>query len=242
MSGDYVLQVDELSVCYGRQKVLSQLTLRVARGEIVAIVGRSGTGKTTFLRATAGLEPSCGGALTLRGGVAMLFQEPVLQPWLTVRENIELPGRLGNYSVDADQFLGEVGLAGYGDARVHQLSGGMKRRVELARALAQHASLVLLDEPYASLDELTAEEMYQQLLATRDQRNVAIIVVTHNVSEALYIADRVLVLAGKPAMLTAEFALPRKQRRQRSFWTLSPDTAAIAAKLREAICGAEVLP
>jgi NitT/TauT family transport system ATP-binding protein len=146
----------------------------------------------------------------------MLFQDALLQPWLTARASVELPGKIGGFRVDARDLLASMGLKDRENAYPRELSGGMKRRVALARALAQEPDLLLLDEPYTGLDEITAARMYELLAHVVAQRRLGVLLVTHSVHEAVRIASRVLVLSGEPATVRSEVLIgaPEQQRRQ----------------------------
>jgi sulfonate transport system ATP-binding protein len=190
---------------------LQDVNIEVHAGEFVCLVGPSGCGKTTLLYALAGhLEPS-GGRISIDGvrvkgpgpDRLLVFQEPALFPWLTVRGNIVFPLRARGLSRDAararaDEFIGRVQLQGFEDARPHELSGGMRMRVQLARALAVDPAVLLMDEPFASLDAQTRGVMHQllQRIWTRDKKTV--VFVTHDVREALVLGDRVVVMAARP--------------------------------------------
>lgn len=205
---------------------LTSLTLSAEPGEFLSIVGPSGCGKTTLLRLIAGLETPSAGVVTLDGGpvdavqqaqsVGMAFQDPSLLPWLTVRGNLALPFRLTRRPVDAariDMLLSAFELEDFAAARPRHLSGGMKQRVALARALILRPRLILLDEPFGALDALTRADLNDELLRMRRRFPVTTIMATHSIEEALYLADRVLVLSGRPgrivAEVTAPFAYPR---------------------------------
>jgi NitT/TauT family transport system ATP-binding protein len=201
-----VIRILSLSAGYPGKKILEDVNLQINPGEVVALVGRSGCGKSTLLRCIAGLMTPTGGRIekSKRVQTAILFQEALLQPWLSVREIIELPGRIGSFNVDSAALLRLVRLEGCGDLRPHQLSGGMQRRVALARALAQRPDLLLLDEPYSSLDEATRNFMYEELVGLNVSNGLTVLLVTHSLTEALYIADRVVVLAGAPATVARD--------------------------------------
>lgn len=190
---------------------LYDVNIEVHAGEFVCLLGPSGCGKTTLLYALAGhLEPS-GGRISIDGVQVkgpgpdrlLVFQEPALFPWLTVRGNIVFPLRARGLSRDAararaEEFIERVQLQGFEDARPHELSGGMRMRVQLARALAVDPAVLLMDEPFASLDAQTRGAMHQllQRIWTRDKKTV--VFVTHDVREALVLGDRVVVMAARP--------------------------------------------
>jgi sulfonate transport system ATP-binding protein len=172
--------------------VLTGLDL-VVDGGVTVVLGPSGCGKTTLLRLVARLEQPDAGTVRVSGSTGMVFQEPRLMPWLTAAQNVALGRPRG--SVDTHRLLALTGLQGFEDALPHQLSGGMQHRVALARALANDPALVLMDEPFAALDHGTREEMQDLLLRVHGATGMAVLFVTHSIDEALYLGDRVVVLA-----------------------------------------------
>jgi ABC-type nitrate/sulfonate/bicarbonate transport system ATPase subunit len=195
------IRVSNLGVAYGPTSVVERVSFSVSEGEILALVGRSGIGKSTLIRCIAGLEPPHQGAIVLNGRTAVLFQEALLQPWLTVQQHIELPGRIRRFEVDASALIREVGLDGKAFAYPNQLSGGMKRRVALARALAQRPEILLLDEPTSGLDEASANRIYSLISEIVRERGLAAVLITHDIPEAARVASRVGILGGNPATL-----------------------------------------
>lgn len=187
-------------------RVLSGLDF-VQRDGITVVLGPSGGGKTTLLRLVAGMERPDAGTVRVRGTgrTGMVFQEPRLMPWLTAAQNVALGQRRGR--CDTTSLLALTGLAGFEDALPHQLSGGMQHRVALARALANGPSLVLMDEPFAALDQPTREGMQDHLLRVQATTGMNVLFVTHSVDEALYLGDRVVVLDG--GRLAADHTLSR---------------------------------
>jgi NitT/TauT family transport system ATP-binding protein len=208
-----VAGLSEVEVDYAtRGKALGPFSLTVAEGEIVALVGPSGCGKSTALRLLAGLEAPTRGEVVrtpARGETAVVFQAPTLAPWLTARANAALPLELAGVARDsaakrAMQALARVGLAGAEGARPAQLSGGMAMRVSLARALVTEPKLLLLDEPFAALDEITRRALADDVLALWASLKPAIVFVTHNVEEAVYMASRVVVMTRGPGRTAGE--------------------------------------
>jgi NitT/TauT family transport system ATP-binding protein len=183
---------------------LENLSLDMARGEFVCILGASGCGKSTLLSLVAGLDKVTSGTIEIADGrPAVMFQEPALLPWLTVRRNVELPMRI--HKVDTDErnvrvnrLLAMVGLIDFADHRPHQLSGGMRQRCALARALAQDSELLLMDEPFAALDALTRDQLHDDLNRIWQETGKTIIFVTHNVREAARLGDRVVLMTPRP--------------------------------------------
>jgi ABC-type nitrate/sulfonate/bicarbonate transport system ATPase subunit len=164
----------------------------VQRDGITVVLGPSGCGKTTLLRLIAGMDSPDAGAVRVHGRTGMVFQEPRLMPWLTAAQNVAFGQR--RPKVDSARLLALTGLAGFDDALPHQLSGGMRHRVALARALANGPSLVLADEPFAALDQRTREDMQDLLLDVQRTTGMNVLLVTHSLDEALYLGDRVVVL------------------------------------------------
>jgi len=202
-----------VEVDYARGPALGPFSLEIEAGEIVSLVGPSGCGKSTALRLLAGLEaPSRGQVLRTpgRGETAVVFQAPTLAPWLSARANVALPLELAGTAraaagVRAREALARVGLAGAEAARPAQLSGGMAMRVSLARALVTEPRLMLLDEPFAALDEITRRALADDVLRLWAGLRPAIVFVTHNVEEAVYMASRVVVMTAGPGRLAGDF-------------------------------------
>lgn len=201
-------------------EALRQVDLQVERGEFVALVGPSGCGKSTLLRLVAGLDaPTCGRILLARKPVpgcsrerTLVFQEYTLFPWLTALDNVAFGLRLAGMPRrqrrrEALALLESLGLAEFASAYPHQLSGGMQQRVAIARALAVSPRVLLLDEPFASVDALTRSQLQEELLRTWQAHGQTVLLVTHSVEEALRVADRVIILSRRPGSVRAEFAL-----------------------------------
>jgi sulfonate transport system ATP-binding protein len=197
----------------GRQ-VLDDLDLDIAPGEFVAMLGVSGSGKSTLLRVLAGLDDEVTGDVTVTGPVAVAFQEPRLLPWRRVLPNVSLGLRVPAASAVARQALAEVGLTDRADAWPLTLSGGEAQRAALARALVREPNLLLLDEPFSSLDALTRIAMHDLVLRLWKRYCPAVLLVTHDVDEALLLADRVLVLADGRIALSCPVELPRPRDRE----------------------------
>lgn len=208
------LSVRQVAVSYGAHTVLRELDVTVSSGEFVCIVGPSGVGKTTLLRCLSGLMSPTRGSVNLGDRqitspppeIAVVFQDysRSLLPWLRARENVALPlkgrgMRRAEREAKADEALASVGLADAGGKYPWQLSGGMQQRVAIARALAYDARILLMDEPFASVDAQTRFELEDLVLELRSRLGISIVLVTHDIDEAVYLSDRVVVLAGKPA-------------------------------------------
>jgi len=202
---------------HGATAVLREIDLTVRRGELVVVVGPSGCGKTTLLSVLAGHLCPSAGALERTASSRMIYQEGGLFPWLTVRENIALGLRdaRGREPVGATAKVADlvqlISLTGFEDHFPHQLSGGMRQRVELARAMASEADVLLMDEPFSALDYQTRTRMRRELLAMLRARPRTVVFVTHDIEEAVQLADRVIVLSGRPARVkrVLELKMPR---------------------------------
>jgi NitT/TauT family transport system ATP-binding protein len=194
---------------------LDRFDLAIADGEFICVVGPSGCGKTTLLRILAGLEMPTAGSVDItrrdraRPLTSMIFQETSIFPWMSVRDNVAYG--LDIRRVDAvtrrrvvDHFLELTGLAPFADAYPHQLSGGMKQRVSVARAFANDPEILLMDEPFAALDEQTKIILQQELLKLWSETRKTVLFITHSIDEALVLADRVIVLSGRPGRLKAD--------------------------------------
>jgi sulfonate transport system ATP-binding protein len=204
----------ELTREFGGRRVLDQLDLDIAPGEFVALIGRSGTGKSTLLRALAGLDREVTGELSVRGTVAVAFQEPRLLPWRRVQANVALGLRVADPRAVARAALAEVGLTERAGAWPLTLSGGEAQRAALARALVGEPSLLLLDEPFSALDALTRISMHRLVLRLWAHHRPAVLLVTHDVDEALALADRVLVLAGGRIAYSSQIDVSRPRDRE----------------------------
>jgi NitT/TauT family transport system ATP-binding protein len=222
-----IASLTDVEVDYARGRALGPLTLNIGPGETVALVGPSGCGKSTALRLMAGLEAPTRGKVARaagRGETAVVFQAPTLAPWLSARANVALPLELAGTPAQearrrADEALGRVGLAGAEAARPAQLSGGMAMRVSLARALVTDPKLLLLDEPFAALDEITRRALADDVLGLWAASRPAIVFVTHNVEEAVYMASRVVVLSKGPGRIAGDFAVEGPMPRPTHFRT-----------------------
>jgi sulfonate transport system ATP-binding protein len=210
-----VASVNGVRKRFGDSVVLDDLDLEIGAGEFVALLGRSGSGKSTLLRGLAGLEPVEQGTIDVRGRISVAFQEPRLLPWKPVATNVELAleretrGGRSERTRRAREVLAEVGLGDKGRVWPRTLSGGQAQRVSLARALAPEPDLMLLDEPFSALDALTRMEMHRLVLRLWEHHRPGILLVTHDVDEALLLADRVLVLADGRLAHQAEIRAPR---------------------------------
>ncbi|GBE66012.1 putative nitrate ABC transporter, ATP-binding protein [Mycobacterium sp. MFM001] len=229
MTAGMSLELDRIRLSYSGSAVIDDLSLTVRPGEILVLTGPSGCGKTTVLRALAGLlRPDAGRVLadgaevtTTSGERGVVFQDNALLPWRSVRSNIELALRLrgeprATRRAQADRWIGELGLTGFGDYLPKNLSGGMRQRVQLARGLAGAPRAVMMDEPFGALDTQTRVAMQRLLIDTWRTHPTTIVFVTHDVDEALTLGDRVAVLgrAGQPLRALVDVPVPRGDRPQ----------------------------
>ena len=206
---------------------LQDVSFDIARGEFVSVVGTSGCGKTTLLKIVAGLIPKSGGEVLIGGSpvegprkdIGFVFQQPVLLPWRTVLENTLLPIEvmglpLDQYRERANEILDMVGLTGFADRYPFELSGGMQQRVSITRALVYEPDVLLLDEPFGALDAMTREAMNLELLRIWSKSGKTVLFVTHSISEAIFLSDRVVALTPRPGRLadTVQVDLPRPRR------------------------------
>ncbi|HET7737430.1 MAG TPA: ABC transporter ATP-binding protein, partial [Tepidiformaceae bacterium] len=199
----------------GALLALDGVSFDVAPGEFVSVLGPSGCGKSTLLRVVAGIRPPTTGEIAIddrkpghlrdEHGLGLVFQDPSLLPWRTVLGNVRLPEMAsGPRRGAAEAAVEQVGLSEFRDYYPHQLSGGMRQRTALARALAGAPRLLLMDEPFGALDELTREEMRAELLRIWERERITVLFVTHSITEAVLLSDRVLVMTGRPGRIRAE--------------------------------------
>jgi ABC-type nitrate/sulfonate/bicarbonate transport system ATPase subunit len=230
-----VLELSGVSFAYAGLKVIDGLELTVARGELVVCVGPSGCGKSTLLALLAGHLAPTGGTITRRGQSRTIYQDGGLFPWLTVRENITAGLPRGTSAADqarkVDEWLALTQLSDFARSYPHQLSGGMRQRVELARALAAETDLLLLDEPFSALDYQTRARMRRGLIATLTERPRTVVFVTHDIEEAVQLGDRVVVLGGRPTAV--QRVLPLTMARPRT--PITPGVAEAEQTIMEEI-------
>lgn len=228
------VKIADVEKHFGRAKarvdVLREINLEIAEGEFVALLGPSGCGKSTLLRLIAGLDLPSAGSVTIGdrevSGVdsrcGVIFQEPRLLPWLSLRENVALGANLNQDKVDIDELLAKVGLAGFEKNLPREVSGGMAQRASLARGLAVNPKVLLLDEPFAALDALTRLTMQDLLLEITEGSNTTVVFVTHDIDEALHLADRVVVLAQRGNGIDEVVRVGLEKPRDRSHLDLVP--------------------
>lgn len=216
-------QVDKTYSLGNRQvlRALDTVDLSIAKGEFVAVLGPSGCGKSTILRLVAALDAPSAGRVTIDGAspkeisaahrLGVAFQDHALLPWLDVSANVALPFQVAGKAVDRariSDLLSLVGLKGFEKARTRQLSGGMRQRASIARALALHPEVLLLDEPFGALDAVTRRQMNIELQTIWQAEGITTLLVTHSVDEALFLADRIIVMSGRPGRIIRDIAVP----------------------------------
>ncbi len=232
---------------HGQIDALDDITFEIRPGEFVCLVGPSGSGKSTLLRILAGLIPPQQGRVWLDGqlvtvparSTGIVFQKANLMPWRTVLENVTLPLELEKPSGaeikrEAQELIDLVGLTGFEAAYPSGLSGGMEQRVAIARALIHHPSILLLDEPFGSLDALTRERMALELTRIWSTQKTTVVMVTHSIQEAVFLSDRVLVLTDRPGRIAADIAIQLPRPRDLSLLQ-EENFAEITGQVREAI-------
>ena len=212
----------------GCTPALEGLSLSVSAGEMVSLIGPSGCGKSTLLRLIAGLASPTSGELRIgaepitrpSAECGLMFQDHNLFPWLSVRRNIEsglvIRGLLRQRRHEVDEFLRLVGLEGFADAYPHQLSGGMAQRAALARALVNHPKVLLLDEPLGALDQFTRMRMQDEVLRVWQARRTTMVLVTHDIDEAIYMSDRIAIMTARPGRIERITEVPLERPRQRT--------------------------
>lgn len=251
------VELNDVSLTYGGQAgtlALQGTSLSVVQGEFLAVVGPSGCGKSSLMKLVTGLHPPSAGAVRVGGEVVsgpvkiagMAFQNPIMLPWRTTLDNVLLPLEIvephrRNFrrqrkenEAAAEALLATVGLAGFSQRYPWQLSGGMQQRASLCRALIHNPQLLMLDEPFAALDAFTREELWSVLQDLWLKRRFTVILVTHDLREAVYLADRVLVMSARPGRIVAErkIDLPRPRNLARTF---DPEFVEIVHELRNHI-------
>ncbi len=250
MSGS--IDVRDVSKRFGSLVALSGIDLSIAAGETVTLLGPSGCGKTTLLRLIAGLEVPTGGSISLDGAppeharthkrIGFVPQSPALLPWRTVVDNARLLLDINRRAtsepptVSVDELLREVGLDDFRDAHPHQLSGGMQQRVGLVRAFALDAPILLMDEPFAALDEITRADMRHLLGRLRERLGTTVVFVTHSVPEATFLSDRVAVMSPRPGTITDIVDVPLPHPRLPEVEDTT-DFFAVNTRLRAALRG-----
>ena len=244
------IQVQDATKIYeaktGPVHALESFSLDVAEGELITILGPSGCGKTTLLWAMSGLHALSGGQIFLDGKeirgprpheIGMMFQDANLLPWRNLRKNIEFPFEIKKRPVDGDRvgrLLEQVGLAGFETSYPRELSGGMQQRASIVRALAQDPEVLLMDEPFGALDAFTRDEMNLLLLGLWSETSKTIVFVTHNISEAIFLADRVVVLTPRPGRLAHVYEIDLARPRTIEM-TFEPDFIELIQEIKRTV-------
>ncbi|MFP3322523.1 ABC transporter ATP-binding protein [Planococcus sp. SIMBA_160] len=236
------LVLEQVSRTFGGKQVIRNVSLTAEPGEIIGLLGTSGCGKSTLLRAISGLDTEYSGTVSINGDTAkqvhkatgFIFQEPRLLPWLTVLENVRfgLEGKKEDKNAIARKYLKSVGLAESEALYPRELSGGMAQRVAIARALVTSPEILLLDEPFSALDAFTKMQLQDLLLEVWKEFRTTIVLVTHDIDEALYLCDRVLMLRGAPGEISRELAVNQQGPRLRGSEELTKAKAEILADLK----------
>jgi len=242
VGGDYAIRIENVSKTYGdgrsAVRALDDVSVDFGRGEFSCLLGASGCGKSTLLNLIAGLYHLTQGTIDTGGRTAaLMFQEPALFPWLTAEANVSLALRLRGVGrterrTCAAELLESVHLGGFGDRRPHELSGGMRQRVALARALAQDADILLMDEPFGALDAMTRDLLHDELERIWSTSGLTVVFVTHNVREAVRLADRVVLLSSRPGRVAETFEIDLERPRRIESREVGDITATITARLR----------
>lgn len=222
---------------------LDEVSCSIAAGEFVSIIGPSGCGKSTLLKLASGLLSPTGGRMRVVDRVGYVFQDATLMPWRKVRANVELPAEMAGVPKSvrrktAQEAIDLVGLGGFEEHYPHKLSGGMRMRVSLARALMTDAPLFLFDEPFGALDEITRERLNGEVLDLFDVKRFAAMFVTHSVYEAAYLSDRVIIMSPRPGRIHAEITVPFPRPRSPEI-RFDPSFAALAGEISAGLRSAE---
>jgi NitT/TauT family transport system ATP-binding protein len=245
---EYAVRLRDVTKAYDNGVMaLGPIDLDVISGEFVSLLGPSGCGKSTALRLIAGLSAPTSGVVEVarpaaakgRHPIGFVFQEPTLMPWATARENVRLPLKLAHMPLAAanmrvDEALAQVGLFEFADSYPRELSGGMKMRVSLARALVTDPDILLMDEPFAALDEITRFRLNNDLLSLWRALRKTVIFVTHSVFESVYLSQRVLVMTSRPGRIAREIGIETSEPRGEEFRT-SADYAGYCRKVSDAL-------
>ena len=244
-----LIRLDRVRKEFGRQVLaVADMTLAINRGDFISFLGPSGCGKSTALRMIAGLLPVTAGTITIappegkaEQDLGFVFQEPTLMPWGTVFDNVWLPLRLAGLSrrAAADRVRGAlvaVGLSKFEGAYPRELSGGMKMRVSIARALVTRPRILLMDEPFAALDEMTRTKLNNDVLRLASEHGLTVVFVTHSVFEAVYLSNRIAVMAARPGRVVADLTVDAPWPRSEEF-RVSAAFAAEAARVSQVLKG-----
>ncbi len=228
-----MLEIENLSFSYGSKKIIENLSLKIKKGTTSTIIGSSGSGKSTLLKMIAGLLESKNGKACSQGEIAYMMQEDMLLPWRNIMDNLSLIAELNNDSdihwrTHAKSLLQIVGLEGHEHKYPHQLSGGMRKRASLAQALLKRHPLLLLDEPFSSLDILLREKLFELLKTIQNKYNTTILMVTHDYRDAISLSDRILLL--KDRSIHSQWTITEATRKDPS------ETSELIDQIRQAAC------
>jgi NitT/TauT family transport system ATP-binding protein len=262
---DNVIDLEKVRVAFGAAKhlvtALAETSLRINHGEFVALVGPSGCGKSTILKLVAGTLTATDGNVFVAGReiganqvrIGMAFQNPTLLPWLNIRDNVMLPlkivppfkqefsqKRKTEYRDRVEASLAQVGLAGFGDKFPWQLSGGMQQRASLCRALIHDPTLLLLDEPFGALDQFTREELWEIMQNLWIEKRPTVLLVTHDLKEAAYLASRICVMQARPGRIVDDSVVPFARPRTIEV-SFEPEFVSLTQRLRERIVAARAV-
>ena len=262
---DPIIDLEKVRVSFGTGKTevtaLAETSLRIAHGEFVALVGPSGCGKSTILKLVAGTLTASQGNVFVAGRevganpvrIGMAFQNPTLLPWLNIRDNVMLPLKIvppfkqafsqlrkSEYRDRVEASLAQVGLKGFGEKFPWQLSGGMQQRASLCRALIHDPTLLLLDEPFGALDQFTREELWEIMQKLWIDKRPTVLLVTHDLKEAAYLASRICVMQARPGRIIEDRSVPFARPRTIDI-SFEPDFVALTQRLRERIVAARAI-
>jgi NitT/TauT family transport system ATP-binding protein len=251
---DPAVRLDQVAMTYrteGRSvTALADISLAVAPGEFISLIGPSGCGKSTILRIVADILKPTAGQVSVCGlspqearldhRYSFVFQEPVLLPWRNVRDNVGLPLELAGVRAETrhsrvDELLNIVRLEGFGEQMPNRLSGGMRMRASLARALTQNPPVLLMDEPFGALDEITRLQMNRELLRVWDETSAAVIFVTHSIQEAVFLSDRVVVLSSRPGKIAQIVSVDLARPRDDALLANDDNFQALCRRVRRAL-------
>jgi NitT/TauT family transport system ATP-binding protein len=260
-----VIDLERVRVTFGgatnQVTALAETSLRIAHGEFVALVGPSGCGKSTILKLVAGTLAATEGNVFVAGRevdaenarIGMAFQNPTLLPWLNIRDNVMMPLKIvppykqefsrkrhSEYRDRVEQSLARVGLAGFGDKFPWQLSGGMQQRASLCRALIHDPTLLLLDEPFGALDQFTREELWEIMQQLWIEKRPTVLLVTHDLKEAAYLATRICVMQARPGRIVDDSVVPFARPRTIEI-SFQPEFVSLTQRLRERIVAARAV-
>lgn len=244
-----IIRMDRVSRRFGKEVLaVDNMSVAINEGEFVSFLGPSGCGKSTALKMIAGLLPVSAGTITItppkgksEQDLGFVFQEPTLMPWATVSDNVYLPLRLagvgkGDAAPRVAAALAEVGLTRVAKSYPRELSGGMKMRVSIARAMVTRPRILLMDEPFAALDEMTRSKLNNDVVRLAKEHGLTVVFVTHSVFEAVYLSTRVIVMAARPGRVAADLALESPWPRSED-WRISPDFSSEARRVSETLKG-----